>query len=59
MERLGLGDDWLGFDFWRRTIKFSDECSVAYRSGHNVTWVWQLPADKWSREMVEEVTIAH
>ena len=58
-ERLGLANDWMGFDFGRRTIKFGDECGVARGSGHNTPWVWRLPTDKWSHEILEEVTTAH
>ena len=53
--RRRLAADWQGFDWGRRWFKFSDECSVARGSGHNTTWVWRLPEDKWSHEMVEEV----
>ena len=38
-ERLGFANDWLGFDFGSRTIKFSDECSVARGSGQSMSRV--------------------
>jgi transposase len=56
--RLQLATDWQGFNFGRNRFKFSDECSIARGSGHNTTWVRRLPAEKWSHEMVEEVTTA-
>jgi hypothetical protein len=56
--RLKLAQDWRGFNWGRATLKFSDECSVARGSGHNTQWVWRLPADKWSHEMVEEISTA-
>jgi hypothetical protein len=56
--RLQLAADWQGFDFGRNRFRFSDECSIARGSGHNTTWVWRLAAEKWSHEMVEEVTTA-
>lgn len=36
-------------------LKFSDECSIARGSGHNTTWVWRLPSQKWSHKMIEAV----
>jgi hypothetical protein len=56
--RRQLAIDWQGFDWRRRWFKFSDECSIARGSGHNTPWVWRLPDEKWSHEMVEEVTTA-
>jgi transposase len=56
--RLQLAADWQGFDFGRNRFRFGDECSLARGSGHHTTWVWRLPAEKWSHEMVEEVTTA-
>jgi hypothetical protein len=53
-----LAIDWQGFNWRRRWFKFSDECSIARGSGHNTLWVWRLPDEKWSHEMVEEVTTA-
>ena len=57
--RLAVAHAWQGFDWNRRVFRFSDECSVARGSGHDTTWVWRLPDEKWSHEMVEEVTTAH
>lgn len=57
-QRLDLADEWTGVGFGRYTIRFSDECSVARGSGHHTPWVWRLPEDKWSHNMIEEVTTA-
>ena len=58
-QRLDVADEWTGVDFGRYTIRLSDECSVARGSGHNTPWVWRVREDRWSHEMVEEVTTAH
>ena len=57
-SRLALAHAWQGFNWGRQVFRFSDECSVARGSGHNTTWVWRLPEEKWSHEMVEEVNTA-
>lgn len=57
-ERLKFAQDWRSFYWEQATLIFSDKCSVARGSGHNNTWVWRLPSQKWNHEMVEEVTTA-
>ena len=54
--RCKFAADWQDFRWGRETLKFSDECSVARGSGHNTSWVWRLPEDKWSHKMVEEIS---
>jgi hypothetical protein len=56
--RLELAESWQGFNWRRQVFRFSDECSIARGSGHNTTWVWRLPEEKWSHEMVEEISTA-
>ncbi|KAI1676085.1 hypothetical protein KJE20_14324, partial [Pyrenophora tritici-repentis] len=47
---------WCDFSWDGDTVvKFSDECSIACGSGRNTQWVWRLPAQKWSKEMIEPV----
>ncbi len=53
--RLQHVDRWSSFDFTQHTVILTDECSVARGSGHNLTWVWRLPTQKWTHNMVEEV----
>ena len=48
---------WCNFSWDGDTVvKFSDECSIARGSGRNTQWVWRLPAQKWSKEMIEPVS---
>lgn len=56
--RLTLANTWWNFNWGRRVFRFSDECSIARGSGHNPTWVWRIPAEKWDHEMIEEVSIS-
>ena len=55
-KRLLFAQRWRNFTWGGQTIlKFSDECSIARGSGHNATWVWRLPEQKWSHKMIEAV----
>ncbi len=53
--RLQHVDRWSRFDFSKKTVILTDECSVARGSGHNPTWVWRLPNQKWEHDYIEEV----
>lgn len=55
MLRLQLVERLEEWDWEKEPLTFSDECSVARGSGHSTEWVWRLPSQKWSHEMVEEV----
>ena len=52
--RVQLTERLLDWDFEKQPLRFSDECSVERGSGHNTTWVWRLPSQKWNHEMIEE-----
>ena len=55
-KRLLFARRWRDFIWDGQTVvKFSDECSIARGSGHNTTWVWRLPGQKWSHKMIEAV----
>jgi transposase len=54
--RLNFAQQWRNLGWLNTTFRFSDECSVARGSGHNTTWVWRLPHQKWEREMIEPVS---
>jgi hypothetical protein len=54
-ERLQWERRWRSFDFKRRTMRFSDECSVQVGSGSDPEWCFRLPDEKWRHEMVEEL----
>jgi transposase len=43
------------FLWGRRTLKFSDECSVQKGSGGNQLWCFCFPWEKWKRQMLEPV----
>lgn len=44
------------FPWHRRTIKFSDECSVQKGSGHQREWCFRYPDEKWKADMITELT---
>jgi transposase len=43
------------FPWGRRTLRFSDECSVQKGSGHNQEWCFRFPWEKWKKEMITDV----
>ena len=45
--------DW-GFDEWSK-VQWSDECSVERGSGKQRAWVFRLPQEKWSKDMIQAV----
>lgn len=51
LQLVELLEEW---EWEKEPLTFSDECSVARGSGHNTEWVWRLPIQKWSHDMVEE-----
>jgi transposase len=54
-KRVRFCREYRNFPWGRRTLKFSDECSVQKGSGHNTEWCFRYPWEKWKREMVTEV----
>ncbi|OCK73154.1 hypothetical protein K432DRAFT_313566, partial [Lepidopterella palustris CBS 459.81] len=40
------------FNWKRRTVKFSDECSVELGSGANAEWCFRYPEEKWNPNMI-------
>jgi transposase len=55
-DRRSFCERWRGFRWERRTVKFSDECSVQKGSGGNNEWCFRFPWEKWKKEMITEVT---
>jgi transposase len=45
---------WVRFQWHRRTVKFSDECSVQKSSGANPEWAFRFSWEKWKKEMLTE-----
>lgn len=43
------------FPWHRRTVKFSDECSVQKGSGAQREWCFRYPHEKWNKDMITEV----
>ena len=46
------------FAWHRRTLKFSDECSIQKSSGHNTEWCFRYNDEKWKPRMLIEVSTA-
>lgn len=46
------------FAWHRRTLKFSDECSIQKSSGHNTEWCFRYNDEKWKPRMLTEVSTA-
>jgi transposase len=52
LRRLKFCRQYRNFPWARRTLKFSDECSVEKGSGHNQEWCFRFPWEKWKPEMI-------
>lgn len=52
LRRLRFCAQYRNFPWARRTLKFSDECSVEKGSGHNQEWCFRFPWEKWKPEMI-------
>ena len=50
--RLKFSREYRHFNWERRTVKFSDECSVERGSGQNAKWCFRYPNKKWNKEMI-------
>lgn len=53
-KRRGFCRRWVNFPWRRRTVKFSDECSVQKGSGANNEWAFRFSWEKWKKEMLTE-----
>ena len=51
--RLKFSREYRHFPWGRRTLKFSDECSVQKGSGGNQEWCFRFPWEKWKPEMLD------
>jgi hypothetical protein len=51
--RLKFAREYRHCAWGRRTLKFSDECSVQNGSGGNQEWYFRLPWEKWKPEMLD------
>jgi transposase len=54
-QRFKFCREYRHFAWGRRTLKFSDECSLQKGSGHNTEWCFRFSWEKWKKEMVTEV----
>jgi hypothetical protein len=59
LKRMKFCRDCRQFPWGRRTLKFSDECSVQKGSGHNQEWCFCYPWGKWKKEMISEIGTSH
>jgi IS30 family transposase len=57
-KRLGFCKEHRHFAWHRRTLKFSDECSIQKGSGHNTKWCFRYDDEKWKPRMLTEVSTA-
>jgi len=51
--RLKFAHEYRHFVWVRRTLKFSDECSVQKGSGANQEWCFRYPWERWKPEMLD------
>jgi transposase-like protein len=51
-KRLHFCRQYRNFEWGRRTLKFSDECSVQKGSGHNIEWCFRFSWEKWKPSMI-------
>jgi transposase len=51
-ERLLFSREWRNWRWDRRTVKFSDECSVQKGSGANTEWCFRFSWEKWKTDMI-------
>jgi len=50
--RLKFAREYRHFNFKRRTIKFSDECTIERGQGQDAEWCFRFPEEKWKKEMI-------
>lgn len=55
VQRVKFCRKYQHYNWLRRTIKFSDECSVQKGAGHTQEWCFRYPDEKWDHKMVTEV----
>jgi transposase len=55
LKRLQFCKQYRTFQWSRRTLKFSDECSVQKGAGYNQEWCFRYKWEKWKREMISEI----
>lgn len=55
-KRLRFCKEYLHFAWRRRTLKFTDECSIQKGSSHNTEWCFRYNDEKWKPRMLTEVT---
>jgi transposase len=53
-KRLQFARQYRQFAWGRRTLKFSDECSIQKGAGANQEWCFRFPWEKWKKEMISE-----
>jgi transposase len=52
LKRLQFSRQHRKFEWHRRAVKFSDECSVQKGSGSNQEWAFRFPWEKWKPKMI-------
>ena len=55
-KRLQFARRYRHFPWRRRTVKFSDECSVQKSSYQEQEWCFRYPVEKWKARMITQVT---
>ncbi len=53
-SRLKFAREYRNFNWRRRTVKFSDECSVQRGSGRQAEWSFRFPHEKYDPKMITE-----
>jgi transposase len=53
LARLRFCRTWTNFPWHRRTIKFSDKCTIEKGIGQNQEWVFSYPWETWNINMIQ------
>jgi transposase len=53
LARLRFCRTWTKFPWHRRTLKFSDECTIEKGTGQNREWVFRFPRETWNLNMIQ------
>jgi hypothetical protein len=55
LKRLQFCRQYRNFQWARRTLKFSDGCSLQKGAGNNQEWCFRSPWEKWKPEMITTI----
>jgi transposase len=53
LARLRFCRTWINFPWHRRTLKFSDDCTIEKGTGQNTEWVFRFPWETWNLNMIQ------